>query len=255
MSTLYTSSGDQTGKDPRASLWGPLPVWNKKDDRWELFYVGYRSQPQTEPRWLLGYEGRIWRAVSTTKGIHGIGGPYKDIGIILEPGAQSDSWEGLQGTDSFFPYPVGNRWYGIYGSAHTEHHPVTSWQVGLASAPAIAGPWKRVTALNPLSIEPVFAENPIVSRLEDGSYMAVYDTARDDHAVGYAWSADGIHWGQGKLLMVQPDGPGRWATDVTTPLGLIPEGNNSFTIFYTARVRPVPIYSESIGFVTVKLIR
>ena len=40
---------------------------------------------------------------------------------------------------------------------------------------------------------------------------------------------------------------------VTTPLGLIPEGNNVFTVFYTARVKPVPIYSESIGLVTVKL--
>ena len=68
VSTLFVSSGDQTGKDPRASLWVPLPVWNEKTGRWELFYVGYRSQNQTEPQWLLGYEGRIWRAVSKKKG-------------------------------------------------------------------------------------------------------------------------------------------------------------------------------------------
>src|ERR1035441_5153521 len=99
-STLFVSSGDQTGKNPRASLWGPLPVWNEKTGRWELFYVGYRSQNQTEPQWLLGYEGRIWRAVSKKKGLSGIGGPYEDVGVILEPGPLSDPWEGLQGTDS-----------------------------------------------------------------------------------------------------------------------------------------------------------
>ncbi len=253
VSTLFVSSGDQTGKDPRASLWGPLPVWNEKSGRWELFYVGYRSQNQTEPQWLLGYEGRIWRAVSKKKGLSGIGGPYEDAGVILEPGPLSDPWEGLQGTDSFFPYPVRDAWYGIYGTAHTEKHPVTTWQVGLASAPDLAGPWKRVSRLNPLPIEPVFAENPIVSRLDDGTYMAVYDTTTDDHAIGYAWSADGIHWARGKSLIVQPAGPGRWAEEITTPLGLIPEGHDTFTVFYTGRVKPVPIYSESIGFVTVKL--
>src|SRR5579872_2712517 len=38
ISTLYTSSGDQTGKDPRASLWGPMPVFDQAADRWNLFY-------------------------------------------------------------------------------------------------------------------------------------------------------------------------------------------------------------------------
>jgi hypothetical protein len=171
VSTLFVSSGDQTGKDPRASLWGPMPIWNEKNGVWELFYVGYRSQPQTEPRWLLGYEGRIWRAVSQTKGPTGIGGPYKDVGIVLEPGPLSEAWEGLQGTDSFFPYPVGDIWFGMYGTAHTEKHPVTAWQLGLASAPDLAGPWKRYPQANPLPIEPVFAENPIVTRLDDGTFI------------------------------------------------------------------------------------
>ncbi len=252
ISTLYTSSGDQTGKDPRASLWGPMPIYDEKEGRWDLIYVGYRSQPQTEPQWLLGYEGRIWRAVSQTKGMQGIGGPYKDIGVILEPGPQSDPWEGLQGTDSFFPYPVKDKWYGIYGSAHTEMHPVTSWPVGLATAPSLAGPWKRCTKLNPLQIEKRFSENPIVTLLKDGTYAAVYDTDADN-AIGYAWSADGIHWGPGDEIVVQPEGAGHWANEVITPLGLIPEGNDTFTVFYTGRHKPVPIYSESMGFVTLKL--
>ncbi len=28
VATLFASSGDFTGKDPRASLWGPMPVYN-----------------------------------------------------------------------------------------------------------------------------------------------------------------------------------------------------------------------------------
>lgn len=47
----------------------------------------------------------------------------------------------------------------------------------------------------------------------------------------------------------------RWANEITTPLGLIPEGNNMFTVFCTGRLKPDPIYSESIGFVTLKLQR
>ena len=254
VSTLFVSSGDQTGKDPRASLWGPMPVWNEKTGRWELFYVAYRSQPETEPRWLLGYEGRIWRAVSQTKGRNGIGGPYKDVGVVLEPGPLSESWEGLQGTDSFFPYRVGDLWYGMYGTAHTEKHPVTAWQLGLASAPSLAGPWKRYPQVNPLAIEPVFAENPIVTRLDDGTFMAVYDSGSNHDAIGYSWSADGIHWSPGTTLVIQPT-PGKWASDVTTPLGLIPEGNGLFTVFYTGRIKPHPLYSESVGFVTLQLQR
>ena len=191
-----------------------MPVWNEETGRWELFYVGYRSQNKTEPQWLLGYEGRIWRSISKTAGLNGIGGPYEDVGVVLEPGPLSEPWEGLQGTDSFFPYQVGDMWYGIYGTAHTEKHPVTAWQVGLASAPDLAGPWKRVAAANPLPMEPVFAENPVVTRLDDGSYMAVYDTGNDDHGIGYDWSADGIHWPRGKTLIVQPPGEGRWATEL-----------------------------------------
>ena len=48
-------------------------------------------------------------------------------------------------------------------------------------------------------------------------------------------------------------GAGKWATEVRTPLGLIPEGNNTFTLFYTGGIKPNPIYSESVGFVTLKL--
>jgi hypothetical protein len=261
-STLLESSGDFTGKDPRAALWSPMPVFNSKDGRWNLFYVAYQAAPDTSKQWLTNHEGRIWRAVSETPGVDGIDGPYRDVGIVLQRGTDSDSWEGLQGTDSFFPYRKGDRWFAFYGSAHTEKLPISLWQVGLAKAEDLAGPWVRCTELNPLKIETRFVENPIVTELDDGSYVAVYDTDKPD-AIGYTFSSDGIHWSPGQHLLVQ-EGNGVWASEVRTPLGLIAEGNDSFTLFYTANekvsgmaadVNGITLTPGAMGMVEVQLNR
>jgi hypothetical protein len=175
ISTLYESSGEFAGQDPRASLWGPMFVYDNQSQVWDLVYVAYRCAPNSKTEWRNNYEGTVWRAVSTVKGPAGIDGPYADAGVILRPDADSQPWEGLQGTDSFFPYRVGKRWLGFYGSANTEHLPMEHWRVGLAEALQLAGPWKRCAGTNPVNIEKRFAENPIVTRLDDGSYIAVYD--------------------------------------------------------------------------------
>ncbi len=232
VSTLFESSGDFTGKDPRAALWSPMPIYDQAEGRWNLFYVAYQCAPDTPTEWLTNHEGRIWRAVSKVTGPGGINGPYEDVGIILQRAKDSDPWEGLQGTDSFFPYKVENKWYAFYGTGHTEKLPICLWQVGLAWAPSLGGPWKRCSALNPVNIEKIFIENPIVTKLSDGTYVAVYDT-NVEGSVGYAFSADGIGWTRGKALAVQ-NGNGIWASEVRTPLGLIAEGKDSFTLFYTA---------------------
>lgn len=247
-STLAESSGDFTGKDQRAALWSPLPVYDPRDGRWNLFYVAYQAAPDTKDRWLTNHEGRIWRAVSTVSGEEGIGGPYEDAGIIMQRGKDSDRWEGLQGTDSFFPYLVGDRWYALYGSAHTEKLPISLWQVGLATAPTIAGPWKRCTELNPLKVESRFIENPIVSRLGDGTYVAVYDTDAPN-AIGYMLSKDGVHWSSGQHLVVQ-EGNDVWATEVRTPLGLVDEGKDLFTLLYTANEKVSGAGPDANGIVT-----
>ena len=230
--TLFESSGNFTGKDPRAALWSPMPVYDSAEARWNLFYVAYQSAPDTTKEWLTNHEGRIWRATSSVKGPGGIGGPYEDVGIILQRGPDSDPWEGLQGTDSFFPYQVGKNWYAFYGTGHTEKLPISLWEVGLASAPRLAGPWKRCSQLNPVRIEPRFIENPIVTHLEHGIYVAVYDN-NVANSIGYTPSTDGIHWTAGRSLVVQrPEGV--WASEIRTPLGLVPEGGSLFTLFYTA---------------------
>lgn len=235
LGTLAESSGDFTGKDPRAALWSPMPIYDPAEGRWNLFYVAYEAAPDTSTRWLTNHEGRIWRAVSVTEGEDGIGGPYQDVGVILQREKDSDPWEGLQGTDSFFPYRVGDGWYAFYGSAHTEKLPLSLWQVGLAKAPELAGPWTRCTEINPLKVENRFIENPVVTKLQDGTYVAVYDTDAPN-AIGYTFSNDGIHWSQGQHLVVQ-EGKDVWASEVRTPLGLIAEGPDWFSLFYTANER------------------
>ena len=254
VSTLYESSGASDGKDPRASLWAPMPVYDEAGERWNLFYVAYNSLPDTPTVYWENFDGQIWRAVSKVKGRAGIGGPYEDVGVILKPDAETEPWEGLQGTDSFYPYRVGDVWYGFYGSANTEKMPCQHWRVGLAKASTLAGKWKRVPELNPVQFEKVYTENPIVTRAADGTYLAVYDRATvsdNPTAIGYSVSRDGIHWSPGIGLDLQPDAKSRWADHINTPMGLIPEGNDTYTVFYTGVVDK-PSY-ESVGFVTLKL--
>ena len=128
LSTLMESSGNYDGTDPRAAVWAPMPVYSDQDERWNLFYVAYRCAPDPPDRWLTNHEGRIWRAVSQTPGPGGYGGPYRDSGIVLEPGAASDAWEGLQGTDQFLPSCACDHWLAFYGSANTQNKRMGKWQ-------------------------------------------------------------------------------------------------------------------------------
>ena len=243
--TLFESSGDFTGRDARAALWSPMPVFDPTVNRWNLFYVAYAASADTSREWLTNHEGRIWRAVSERAGVGGIDGPWKDAGVVLERGKDSDPWEGLQGTDSFFPYRVKDKWYAFYGSAHTESLPISLWQVGLASANDLGGPWSRCTALNPLRVESRFIENPIVTQLADGSWIAVYDN-HVLNEIGYTVSADGIHWSAGQHLVVQ-SGDRVWATEVRTPLGLVQEKGDTFTLFYTANEKVTGARADGYG--------
>jgi hypothetical protein len=229
--TVAESSGEFAGRDPRAALWSPLPVWDDGESRWNLFYVAYRSAPSDGTRFLLNHQGEIWRAVSRTPGPEGIAGPFEDVGVVMRPGPDSLSWEGLQGTDSFFPWRVGRRWRAFYGSARTETKPIGHWLVGPAEAERLAGPWTRVREGNPAPLEKRFIENPIVTEAKAGGFLAVYDSDGAD-AVGWGYSPDGVRWESGQRLKVQPT-PGEWAKDVRTPLGLVHEGGDRYTLFYT----------------------
>jgi hypothetical protein len=261
--TLFESSAEFEGKDPRAALWSPLPVYDDTERRWNLFYVAYEAMPNTSTQFRMNQNGRIWRAVSTAPGMEGVGGPYRDVGIVLQPGPESEPWEGLQGTDSFFPYRVGKEWYALYGSAKTQKLPIEYWRVGVASAPSLGGPWRRRRELNPSPIEQVFIENPIVTRLRDGRYLAVYDITSDPDVIGYSISADGMHWPPGRSLAIQT-AKGKWSPEIRTPLGLVEEADGVFTVFYTGfeqvpdwtrLMESKPVNTFAIGFVRVKLVK
>lgn len=252
VATLKETTGQPRSKTglPYASVWGPVVVFDRQENRWNLFYTAYDSGG------AVG--GRIWRAVSTVVGQAGIGGPYADKDIVLQPGAGSQKWEGLQGVDSFFPYKVGRRWLALYGSSRIPK--TLTWQVGLATAPDLSGPWKRVSKGNPLPIGPILLENPIVTRI-DGLYVAVYDMdvigvtgktyKRDMHNIGFTYSRDGFHWAAGRRIAVQPDGKPHWCTCMRTPLGLVPEKKHEYTLLFTCEDRK---HYFPIGMVKVRMI-
>ncbi len=138
---------DQSGCDPlkrvstlinsEGNIAEPTPIFNERENRWNLFYVLYERS---------SYNGTIWRAVSETSGPDGLGGPYTNAGVIMKQDKQSQPWEGAQAVDSFFPYRVKDRWYGLYGG-HLQN-----WEIGLAEAPELAGQWTRCPSGNPIPI-------------------------------------------------------------------------------------------------------
>lgn len=242
--TLYESSGERTGSDPRAALWAPMPVYDPDERRWNLFYVAYRAPVGPD-----GWHGRLWRAVSRTPGPDGIDGPWQDVGIILEPGPESQPWEGSQGTDSIFVWPAGGRWLGFYGSSNAKDY----WSVGLISAPSIGGPWRRLAKGNPTTFSGALGtENPIVTPYH-GRYLAVFDTIRKPDVIGYSESPDGIHWEPARQFRLKKTSA-LWVQDVRTPLGLIDEGKGVFTLFYTGFARiPSGISYGCVGLLEVRI--
>jgi len=243
VSTLFESSGDYTGEDPRAALWSPMPVFNDEDSTWYLTYVAYRCAPDTREQFLNNFDGRIWQSRSTVRGRNGLGGPYEDLRIIMEPGPLADDWEGLQGADSFFPFRVGNKWLAFTGSAKTEKLPIEFWGNGLALAPSLTGPWIRLSRRSPVDFGTNFSENPVVTRLSNGILIAVMDS--HGPGFGYSISRNGVDWSEMKYVEVT-DKVEPWWSEFRTPLGLIEEEDGTCTLFFTAIKEPTD-YWEHMG--------
>ena len=226
--TLRQSDGDTTGKSQNAAPWGPMVVYVAEDSLWHLVYVNYRSKPECR-----NYDGVIQHAVSGVAGINGIDGPYTDTNELLRYDVDPDPWEGLQGVDSFFPYRIKDRWYGLYGSATIENWGKgCKWNIGLATSDRIEGPWKRMSELNPVD-STNFAENPIVSQLDNGAYIAIVDGGPWVNKMGYLLSWDGLHWSKVRHIEIEPTVK-RWWGDMRTPLSLIKEPDGTYTMFFTA---------------------
>lgn len=250
--TLYRASGryaiaddDNPANDRRGAIWSFMPVFDSCENRWNGFYVAYTVSAAIAPNHSFG---RIWRTVSETPGPAGVGGPYRDSGIVMEPGLDSELWEGRQGVDSFFPFRVAGGWLAFYGGAYPwgswRDYPLRGgkgWYVGLASSPRLSGPWERMdTTINPVtSIHPYFIENPIVSRLPGGLYIAIFDGGPDAWGLhlpnhfGYTLSKDGMHWTPARYIPIDA-GVHKWWDIMRTPLCLIPEGKGVYSVLYAA---------------------
>ncbi|MBZ4043885.1 glycoside hydrolase family protein [Flavobacterium hibisci] len=251
-STIYQASGtyavtedDNPMNDRRGAIWSYMPVFNEKANKWYGYYLAYTVHKEIQPNHSFG---RIWRCESTVEGINGIGGPYKDMGIIIEPGLDSQPWEGRQGVASFFPYKVGDKWFGFYSGAYPfeswADYPKKSgkgWFVALAESKSLEGPWTRLNkGLEPIkTIHPQFVENPIVSQLPNGLYIAIFDGGPEGwghhlpNMIAYSLSADGVNWAEAHYLPIETK-VDKWWDIMRTPLCLIPEGNDVYTIVYNA---------------------
>ena len=239
--TLRQSSGTTDGTDPHAASWGPMLVHDEARDVWALSYVAYRSGGRNYSGWLENFEGTIYYAEANTTGDAGLEGDFGDSGdwrdtdkVLLAPD-DFGKWfpcQGLQGTDSMFPYQLPNgSWAALVGTSHQEGgwRPSAAgegkWPVSLATAPALAGPWTRYNPADPgdpadapcLNVTWGHTENPIVSPLPGGGggFLAVYDDLRHE-SVGFsrACSGDGVVWGGSSLVPV-PGG-------ARTPFGVLP---------------------------------
>jgi len=187
--------------------------------------------------------------------MEGIDGPYPagNATILLdEEMGKKESWEGGQGDDSFHAWQLDNgTWMGFYGS-HGGQSPgdpichACEWQVGLATAPTLSGPWVRIQDLNPASYieRPEGIENPIVSRTTDKAvnrtYVAVYDALMPDQikgkgdVVGITESADGVHWSPAQYVSLNASACA--AGVVRTPQGLVAEPDKCkgcYSMLYT----------------------
>jgi hypothetical protein len=242
-STVVESVPRRSHKNLRSEVWVTGVEYNEDEQAWNIFFVAYRGgdwAAKEIPK--ADYQGRIWRGRSTVKGPDGIAGPYEDVEIILQPDKDTQKWEGEQAVASFNPYKAGDKWYAFY-CGHN-HQPIGPWLVGLAVADKLSGPWKRMPEdFNPVPMVETFAENPVVSKLPDGRYLAVFDSL-GPREIGYSISKDGLAWSPETRLALQT-GKSQWAGtndhDMRTPLCAIREEDGTFTVIYTA-------HSKSMGF-------
>jgi hypothetical protein len=237
--TLIESIPGRSPSNPRSEVWVTGVEYNERESAWNIFYVAYRAGDEKLGEIARSdYEGRIWRAKSVIRGRQGLAGPYADMGVVLQPDEDSQSWEGQQAVATFNPYRANGRWYAFY-DGHNDV-PKGPWPVGMATAPELSGPWVRMPeGHNPVPIAEEFAENPQVTELKAGGLLTVFDSL-GDWEIGYSLSKDGISWTPEARLRVQSAGS-EWAEPgdhaMRTPLCAIEETDGCFTIIYTARVQ------------------
>lgn len=242
---VRTSTADYTGASAHSSSWGPFFVYDPANSTWLLSYVAYRGQPSNSSGWLENFEGTIYARYASVAGDAGLDTDFRDAGafatggdvVLLAPddfnaaGPWPHVCQGLQGTDSMYPYQLADgSWAAFVGTSHEETpNPWPNnggkWPVSLATAPALAGPWTRRNPAAPaapadapcIDLNGGFSENPIVSRRPDNAskFGVVFDFLDSQaQGFGYACSDDGLDWARAALVSV-PGG-------CRTPFGVLP---------------------------------
>ena len=242
--SLRVSDVNFNGSSPHSSSWGPFFVHNPVNDSWVLSYVGYRGAPSNSSGWLSNYEGTIFARAATAAGDAGLDSDFDDASyaatdaVLLAPddfrvaGPWPHPCQGLQGTDSMYPYELADgSWAAFVGTSHEETpNPWPQpgggkWPVSLATAPSLLGPWTRrnpssggIPADAPcVDLNGAFSENPIVSRRPDNAsvFQVIHDVINAEASgFGYGCSLDGLNWPPTAVLPL-PFG-------CRTPFGLVP---------------------------------
>ena len=232
------------------SLWydpvSPMPFYNDATGWWELMFMW---QAQHVHQWTAN--GSAFRMLSQTPGRAGINGPWvTDTAPVLAGGqAGGQPWEqGMQDSISFpFYAPSTSQWLVFYGSG--PRMCCADWLVGLAAAPNATGPFTRLPTGNPVTLLPPpasmnYTENPTAYALPNNAgFVAVFDPLYDEvhtganNKIGFGFSPDGITWdpAQGVAVPVVAPGEPFWAQVLRTPLGMVDEGDGTWSVFYTAR--------------------
>lgn len=242
---MRRSSADFTGRDQHSSSWGPFFVHDASNDTWLLSYVGYRGAPSNASGWLENFDGTIFARYANVSGDAGLDSDFADgpggaaafngDAVLLAPddfnvaGPWPHVCQGLQGTDSLYPYALDDgSWAAFVGTSHQETPnpwPGGKWPVSLATAPALSGPWTRRNPANAsapadapcVDLNGGFSENPIVSRRPDNAsafHVVIDNLAAERDGFAYGCSEDGLSWGATRLVAV-PGG-------CRTPFGLLP---------------------------------
>ena len=221
----------------------PMPFFNDDSNRWEFFFMW-----QAQPKRTWTANGTAYRMLSQTPGRGGINGPWTQDPVPVLSHASNQLWEmGMQDSISF-PYrtPDG-RWVVFYGSG--PRMCCADWFVGLAGAAAQSGPFTRLVSGNPVTMLPMssgganYTENPTVYALPNGQgFVAVFDPLFDEVTtgsnlkIGFGFSKDGVNWlaEEGAAVTVTEQGEPFWAKVIRTPLGMVEEGDGTFSVFFTA---------------------
>lgn len=230
ISTLLQFEYNTSGKTPNACIFSPKLVFSEEENRWLLFYIQFKSDPERTGAdgWYKRYDGRVMSSFSQNEGMAGIAGPYGTGRVVFER-SEGSSWEGLQGITGFCPYQVDGKWFALYGSANTEIMPCRQWRLSVAAADRLAGTWAPAQTA-PLEL-PIRAEAPQI--LKDGDrYYALIDEIGQDENFSLLVSDDGQDWRYATELAFLDRSLWEWK-ELRTPIGFIKDGAAFKTLFTT----------------------